>query len=175
LKKSVAELPSISIDHCLRESEFQSDIDKVEFSYQNKDGRVVRERRGVCPDSFFKILDEGRKVRGHPLRLPILLEMDMGTHPVSSRFGRQKAAPYAAYIKSPSYNARFGVNTGVWLVVTTGMRRMANLIKQTKETVGADARYFSFSVFEQLKNVNVVTAPVWWKVDQSEPRSLLSI
>jgi hypothetical protein len=101
--------------------------------------------------------------------------MDMGTHPVSSRFGRQKAAPYAAYIKSPSYKARFGVNTGVWLIVTTGKRRMENLMKQTKDTIGADARYFFFSFFDQLKNANLVADPVWWKADLNEPRSLISI
>jgi hypothetical protein len=175
LKKSVAELPTISIDYWLRESEFQSNEDRVDFKYQLNDGRVVQERRGVFPDSFFMILDEGRRIKGSPLRLHILLEMDMGTHPVRTRFGRQKAAPYAAYIKSPSYRARFGVNAGAWLVVTTGERRMANLIKQTKEIVGADARYFSFSIFDELRDVNLITAPVWWKVDRSEPRSLLSI
>ena len=175
LKKSAADLPTISIDHWMRESEFRSNLDNVDFKYRNKDGKAVRGRRGVCPDLFFMILDEGRIIKGDPLRLRVLLEVDMGTHPVSSRFGLQKAIPYASYIKSPAYKSRFGVNTGVWLVVTTGERRMANLMKQTGERVGEDARYFFFSFLDRLKNANLLTAPVWWKVDLSEPTSLLSI
>ena len=175
LKKSAADLPSIRIDYWVRESEFRSSVDHVEYKYRNKGGEVVQAKRGVCPDFFFTILDGERRTVGRPHRLNLLLEIDMGTHPIGSRFGLQKAVPYAAYIKSPSYKSRFGVNAGVWLVVTTGKQRMANLMKQTEERVGMDIQYFLFSNFDELKNANLLTHQVWWKGDDNKPRSLLSI
>lgn len=171
LERSVGELPNISIEQWVRESEFRSNMDTIEFRIKDKDGKVVRAKRGVCPDFFFVISDEGRKKSGKTHRLPILLEIDMGTHPVSSRFKRQKAAPYAAYIKSPAYKERFGFETGVWLMVTTGRRRLRNLIKQTEGTVGPDSAYFFFTLFSELGG-NILTAPIWHQAGRDEPGPL---
>lgn len=174
LEKSVANLPSINIEHWALESEFRSDMDKVEFRFKDKDGNVKQGKRGVCPDFFFVIADEERKRSGEFYRLPLLLEIDMGSHPVSSRFRRQKAAPYAAYLQSPAYQDRFGFNTGAWLIVTSGEQRMRNLLRQTEEALGRDAKCFFFARFSDVKE-NILSAPVWHQAGRSEPRSILSI
>jgi hypothetical protein len=174
MEKSVEEIPSINIEQWMRESEFRSDLDKVEFKVKGKNGKVTEGRRGVCPDYFVVITDKERKSRGEFYRLPLLLEIDMGTHPVSSRFRYQKAAPYAAYIKSQAYKKRFGLNTGVWLIVTNGKLRMKNLMKQTEETLGRDSKYFLFSRLSYL-NTNILTEPIWYQAGDSSPKSILSL
>ena len=60
------------------------------------------------------------------------MEMDLATHDNPS-FGIEKAAAGAAYIKSEKYKKRFGSNSGRWLVITTGVTRMKNLMNQTRE------------------------------------------
>ena len=98
----------------------------------------------------------------------------MGTHDNPS-FGKEKAVPGVAYIKSEAYRTRFGYNNGRWLVVINGgTRRMHNLMQQTEERVGEDAKMFYFTTFEQLFGVNVLASPIWWQSKQTSPRILLS-
>jgi len=98
----------------------------------------------------------------------------MSTHDNPS-FGREKAVPGAAYIKSIAFKNRFGYNSGRWLVVTTGVVRMKNLIAQTKQSLGTGARVFLFTAFDQVKDVNVLTAPIWHQADHQEPSALFSL
>jgi hypothetical protein len=102
----------------------------------------------------------------------LLLELDNSTH-ANERFGREKVAPGLAYIKSGEYKARFGANSGRWLVVTTGERRMTNLMRQTHQVAGRGAKVFLFTTFDQLENGNILTDPVWYQVGSEKPMSLL--
>ena len=98
----------------------------------------------------------------------------MATHDNPS-FGREKVSPGVAYIKSPAYKARFGSNEGNWLVVTSGgTTRLKNLMRQAREKAQHNASLFFFATFEQLVECEILTAPIWWQVDQNKPKSLLS-
>ena len=119
------------------------------------------------------IADNHRQINGSPARARFLFELDMCTHDNPS-FGREKSLPGAAYIKSAAFKNRFGYNSGRWLVATTGAVRMRHLIRQTEEVLGANARLFLFSTFENLKEKNVLTEPVWYQSNQQEPITLFS-
>ncbi len=132
-------------------------------------------KRGVCPDAYFEIVDENLKTSGRPHKARFLLEMDMATHDNPS-FGKYKALPGVAYIKSAAYKARFGSNHGIWLVVTTGgERRLSNLIRQTEERVGEDARMFFFATFNKVLSSNVLISPVWHQAGSSQPMPLIKL
>ena len=163
IARDVAALPAARMTW-VNESKFRSPkMDRVTYSIRDRAGRPVERGRGVCPDGFCLIVDGSRRKKGEPHKLHLLIEMDMATHPVRSRFANNKAAPYAAYIGSPVFRSRFSTKTGDWLVITTGQRRMENLIRQTQKTAGEGARWFLFSTWEQVMDpkTNVLTSPVW--------------
>lgn len=173
VQKAVDQLPSVTMEW-INESVFRSPaMDKVKFTIRDKDGQVVEREQGVCPDGFCLILDNDRKARREPYKLHNLVEVDMGSHPVSSRFAARKAAPYAAYIGSPAFKARFGVGAGNWWIITSGKRRMENLMYHTQQTVGEDARWFFFTFWDKLNGGNVLTASIWYRVGREEPIALL--
>jgi hypothetical protein len=163
LARAVASLPSVRMEW-VNESAFRSPVmDRVVLTIQDQAGQLIERERGVCPDGFCLIQDVNRRKNERPYELHLLIEMDMGTHPVSSRFATDKAVPYAAYIGSSAFKARFDADTGDWLVITTGERRMQHLIEHTQEKVGEGARWFLFSTWQHLMDpeINVLTAPVW--------------
>lgn len=177
VQRAVDELPSVSVAW-INESIFRSPkMDKVKFTFKERDGRLVKAERGVCPDGALLLCDAVRERRGESHELLLLVEIDIGTHPVRSRFASYKAAPYAAYIGSPAFRARFGTDadTADWLIVTKGKdRRMRHLMDQTQQTVGQGAQWFLFTTWDRLKGVNVLTAPVWHRAGVSSPFRLTS-
>ena len=173
VEKSVQEMPNLKIEQWLNEGAFRSQMDVVEFETINRDGSARHEKRGICPDSYFVILDEKRKIDKSPARARFLFELDMSTHDNPS-FGREKASPGAAYIKSDGYKSRFGYNSGRWLVVTTGNVRMNNLMQQTTQSAGPGSRVFFFTTFEKVSANNVLTSPIWFQVGHEAPRALFS-
>jgi len=175
LQYAVSQLPTLVLEKWLPESEFRADMDVVDFSIKSEAGRSVKMKRGVCPDAYFELVDIDLLKQGKPSKARFLLEIDMGTHDNPS-FGKFKALPGVAYIKSPGYKRRFGNNHGLWLVVINGgERRLRNLIKQTKEKTGEDTRMFFFTTFDQLAYRNILTEPIWWQADRSTPSSLLQM
>src|SRR4030065_2973308 len=103
-------------------------MDVVQFSTKDRNGRIIRMKRGVCPDAYFEINHDVLRMQGKPHKARFLLEMDMATHDNPS-FGRYKVLPAIAYIRSNAYKSRFGNNHGLWLVVTSGgQRRLSNLL-----------------------------------------------
>jgi hypothetical protein len=175
LQYALSQLKSLNLERWLPESEFRIDMDIVDISFKRKEGKSIRMKRGVCPDGYFEIVDSDRLREGQPAKARFLLEIDMGTHDNPS-FGKFKALPGAAYIKSASYRDRFGSNHGTWLVVTGGgEKRMMNLLNQTKEKIGKDAGLFYFTTFNLLNSGNLLTNPIWWRADQLSPVSILSV
>jgi hypothetical protein len=169
VERDAGELPDISLEAWIPEGEFQSTMDVVEYEMKGKDGRVRQKKKGVRPDGFFLVSDEARRSRGEAFNARFLVEVDMGTHDNPS-FGNEKAAPGAAYIQSPVYKARFGDNSGRWLVVTTGRIRMKNMMQQTEQTGSAWA--FLFTIFDQLETGNLFSAPFWWQAGKEGPVTL---
>lgn len=172
VKEAVKKEPELALEEWLSESIFRSDMDVVTFTTWGKGGEAREEERGVVPDAVFAITDEKPRRRGEPFLARHLLELDMASHSNPS-FGRDKVAPYTAYIGSPQYRKRFDSNSGRWLVVTTGRRRMRNLMRQTRRrVVGRLAEIFYFTVFDDVEVGNVLMDPIWWRVDSSEPVAL---
>lgn len=169
---AAVELPFVSLEEWVNETVFRADGDAITYSVSGRDGEVRREEKRVYPDSYFVLVDHRRSGQGLLDRARFLLEIDNATHP-NRRFGREKVAPGLAYIKSQAYKSRFGDNSGRWLVVTTGERRMRNLMRQTRRVAGAGAPVFLFTTFDQLTVANLLTDQVWEQVGSEEPRALL--
>jgi hypothetical protein len=172
VERSVLQIPSFKIDKWLSESVFRSNTDVVSFQAQSKDGKFRTAKKGVCPDAYFEIVDEGRKASGEPHRARFLLELDRATHDNPS-FGREKVLPGVAYIKSPQYKARFGYNSGCWLVVTIGDRRLENLMQQTQDKAAQDAPMFFFTTLDRMAIENVFISPIWLQPNSDKPVSLI--
>jgi hypothetical protein len=174
MERSAGQLPSLILENWIPESNFRSDIDRVSYSFKNRNGKTVTIERGVCPDAYFEIVDEARRMTGMLHRARFLLEMDMRTHDNPS-FGREKVAAGIAYIRSSAYKNRFGANNGHWLVVTGGgMRRLENMMKQTEKKAGDDAVLFFFTTLDQINLTNLMDSQIWRQVGEEQPKSLLS-
>jgi len=171
VEKSLQTLPHLGMEEWIHERVLHCNMDVIEYETENREGRLYVTKKGVCPDSYFVITDQRRQIDGSPARARFLFELDNGTHDNPS-FGREKAVPGAAYIKSTVFKNRFGYNSGRWLVVTTGMVRMKNLIQQTKQSIGPGAKVFLFSTLDQIHSQNVLTAPIWHQADHMEPMAL---
>jgi hypothetical protein len=112
-------------------------------------------------------------VQGTQTRARFLLELDNASHP-NERFGREKILPGLAYLKSSQYRAKFGDNSGRWLIVTTGKIRMRNLMRQTLQMAGAGSGVFLFTTLDQIGTCNILTRPVWRRVGYRKPIPLLA-
>lgn len=122
------------------ESEFWAYPDKVAYTYNDN-----QMKRNIRPDGFF-ILNTGEH------RIRYLLEIDRSTED-NPRFLREKVLPGLAYIRSKAYEERFGHRSGRWLVVTTGERRLRNMLQQARR---GDAKgLFYFTTYEKI-NINTI-------------------
>jgi len=172
IEQSVWQLSTIELENWQTESAFRSAMDVIEYKIRTRNGHMATRKRGVIPDGFFAISDKLRREQGKPHRARFLLELDMASHDNTS-FGMEKIAPGAAYIRSSSYRSRFGVNSGIWLVMTTGETRMKNLMKQTVEIADSDSNLFYFTTFDNLNADNLLTSLIWYQAGKNAPVSLL--
>jgi hypothetical protein len=172
--EALEEVPDLTLKKWINETVFRADMDEVAYFVADKNGKPEEKKRGVIPDSAFMLANEERRRQNKAFLAIHLLELDMATHSNPS-FGRDKVAPYVAYISSPEYRKRFGSNSGRWLVVTTGQRRMRNLMEQTERVAGDAASFFYFTTLDEVEKGNVLVDPIWWQVGVSEPASLFSL
>lgn len=173
VEKAIQNSPGLVLAGWLPERVFRSHMDVVECNVEGRDGKTKVLKKGVCPDAYFVIEDTRRLISGESHRARFLLELDMATHDNPS-FGLEKVAPGAAYIRSSAYKKRFGYNSGRWLIVTTAdQRRLKNLMGQTERVAGSVARLFLFSTWQEMREKILLSAPIWWKVGESVPKSLL--
>jgi hypothetical protein len=174
IERAVSELPSLRLETWVHESDFRANGDLVTYKARNRDGTMEQAEKFVYPDSYLVIVDERRRSGRLLTKARFLLELDNATH-AQSRFGREKAAPGLAYLKSPEYKARFGDNSGRWLVVVAaGKVRMRNLMRQTRHVLGVGAGAFLFTTFDELGASNVLIEPIWWQVGQRDPVPLFA-
>jgi len=173
LERSVGQLPSLILENWMPEGVFRSKMDKVQIVIELASGKRIQVEKGVRPDAYFEIVDESRRMIGEAHRARFLLEIDMGTHDNIS-FGREKALPGVAYIKSPEYKTRFGYNSGHWLVVTAGgERRMRKMMGVTLEKTGDNSQLFFFTMLHNISADNLLTSPIWWQPGLDGPVRLL--
>ena len=173
VQKSLRSLPNIFLETWIHERELHANMDTIEYEVEDPQGNRRILKRGVCPDSYFVLADQHRQIDGSPARARFLFEMDRSTHDNPS-FGREKAIPGAAYIRSAAFKNRFGYNSGRWLVLTTGPVRMKNLIAQTRQSIGANARVFLFTTLAETQGSDVLTSPIWHPTDRDDPIALFS-
>lgn len=160
LEQACRNEPSVSFETWIPESEFWAYPDRVEYSYNDQ-----KMKRYIRPDGYFMLSTGQHRIR-------YLLEIDRSTED-NPRFLREKIIPGLAYIKSSAYEERFGHRSGRWLVVTTGGRRMANMLLQARKI---DAKgMFYFTTFEQANPQTMLFAPIWRRADRDEPVPLLFI
>jgi hypothetical protein len=161
--------PDLELYEWWNERDFRIDPDAVRF--QSVKGK--RMQRNVIPDRFFIIDRLSAKAAGEPFRSRLLLELDNATHP-NKRFANEKALPGTAYIQSEVYERRFGSNTGRWLVVTTGPRRVEYLKSTTERAVDDYASIWYFTTFAQVTVERLLTEPIWLRGGDTQPVALLS-
>lgn len=137
----------------ISESEFWAYPDLISYEYQERS-----QKRKIRPDGYFML-----SLPKHNIRY--LLEIDRGTED-NPRFLREKILPGLAYIDSKAYLDRFGHNSGRWLVVTTGEKRLANMLRQAKraETEGK----FYFTTFDRLNAKTILHESIWKRSDREE-------
>lgn len=143
--------PSISLEQWIPEGNFLVDMDTI---------KIGKRKKGIRPDGFFVLVDHLRLINNSPAKARFLLEFDNSTHPLS-RFGRDKAKPGLAYIRSKAYRERFGFNSGRWLVVCKSEGRMKNLKTHTEKVLGKQACNFFFTTLEKTKPLTVLNSAIW--------------
>jgi hypothetical protein len=150
--------PAIKMETWIPENDFWAYPDTITYPYQGK--QITRKIR---PDGFFILTTQEHRIR-------YLLEIDRSTED-NPRFYREKILPGLAYLKSKAYEERFGHRSGRWLVVTTGERRMANMLSQARQ---ADAKgLFYFSIFGKITPETLLQSPIWSRPDRNDSVPLI--
>lgn len=150
--------PDVVLETWIPESEFWVYPDQVSYKYNEQEIK-----RNIRPDGFFVLTTSGHRFR-------YLLEIDRSTED-NPRFLREKVLPGLAYIRSKAYETRFGHRSGRWLVVTTGERRLRNMLQQARR---GDAKgLFYFTTFDQVNAQTLLHTPIWLRPDRDEPVPLL--
>lgn len=177
----------IQIRHDLMVNEFhldielfcrQSDISIVEWipSYVFKrTGDIVQYinnkqqqvKRKYEPDSYF-VLNYGQ----HEKRF--MLEIDRGAEgkEQAHRVFDEKILVFNEYMNSKRYEERFGQKSGRQLIVTSGGKRLENLINMTAKRFGDKAQFFLFTIFEDVSHDTVITQPIWWQYKDGNYRQV---
>ena len=152
--------PQIHLETWMPESEFWAYPDRVEYVHKD-----LRKSRNIRPDGYFLLETPKNYLR-------YLLEIDRSTED-NPRFLRDKILPGLAYLKTNAYEDRFGHRSGRWLVVTTTLKRMGNMLKQAKraKTKGL----FYFTTYDQVRVDTILHSPIWHRADRDNPVPLLFI
>lgn len=145
--------PDVNLETWIPESEFWSHPDQI--TYKASQTQV---KRKIRPDGFFMLTTSDHRFR-------YLLEIDRSTED-NPRFLREKVFPGLAYFKSDAYAERFGHRSGRWLVVTTGERRLANMLSQARR--GDSKGLFYFTTYDRLTEQTVLSAPIWQRPDRED-------
>lgn len=163
---AVQALSYVSLTECITESAFRTNPDTILVPGESQ-------ARGVIPDLYLHLVDENKKAEGlAEFHARFLFEIDMATHD-TLRFEEQKYQAYAAYLGSPAFKKRFDAETGHWLVVTTGRKRLENLLRRVKYAGGNKAHFFFFSTFQQVLGNDPLRAPIWVHPGKEQPQALI--
>jgi hypothetical protein len=152
--------PNFAMEEWIPQSEFWAHPDRVEYRLPN--GRAAS--RFIRPDGLCIIRHGDYYSR-------LLLEVDRAQED-NPRIGREKIIPGIAYLRSAAYKRRFGFSSGRWLFITTSLRRLMNMKRQTETLAGNDAKLFFFTIFDALTPQSLLTAPIWWRGGNDTPVSL---
>jgi hypothetical protein len=150
------------IETWLREEELKATPDKVWI--ESASGR--RRRLALVPDAYFRLI-EGSK------RASFFLEADRATE-THGRWA-QKVLCYLSYLRSGAYLRRYGSNCLRVITVTSGERRLANLLRTTAQTCeGRDEGLFWFTTLERVTPEAILEAPIWQMAGEERPMPLMA-
>lgn len=145
----------------ITEQDFMVNPDIVEF--ENSQGKMIKKQ--IRPDGLFIIRNEERETRW-------LLEIDTGSER-GQRFNLDKVQPYLAYLHSDALKFRSGFRSARVLVVTSGAKRMENLMQKAVRHAQEKGRQFYFTFTDYLDD-DLLTQPIWFCVNRNKPFALLS-
>lgn len=147
--EAAASQQGYQIETWLREEELKVAPDRVWVETQARQ----RRRIAIVPDAYFRL-----STAGH--RACFFLEADRATE-TQGRWA-QKIRAYLAYVHSGSYLRRYGSRSLRVITVTTGEKRMVNLVRTTAQVCRADEqRLFWFATLDQIAPEAVLDAPIW--------------
>lgn len=158
---------NLKLHQWIVEGEFLSAPDTVYYEDQQGQER----KRQMRPDAFFTIRQSLPAEPTRARQFAYLLEIDLGTE-TNARFARDKVVPGIAYLRSATYQQRFGVNYGRWLVVTTSEQRLQNMLAATLSAGGEGLFYFT--TLAQVAPPTVLHAPIWQVAGQTAPATLVN-
>jgi len=122
---------------------------------------------GIRPDGFFQLR---RDLPDRTDEFAFVLEIDTPTGN-SSPLDSGENLPGMAYLRSKSYQQRFGIRYGRWLVVSTDQSRVNQLRDRAHRADGKGLFYFATR--DAVKPETVLTDPIWWVDNADEPICLL--
>ena len=112
--------------------------------------RGNRQRVAVIADGYFVLRSGDRKAH-------FFLEVDRAT--IANKRWMQKIRAYNAYYRTGKYSRRYKTGSLRVLTVTTGEKRLANLMASTERAGGG--KMYWFSTFDQATPDNILTTPIW--------------
>lgn len=116
----------------------------------------------IAPDAYFTLEQDDK-------RASFFLEVDQATE-ANKRF-KAKVRAYLAYVASGRYQERYQTRSLRVLTVTTGEKRLANLVATTKEARGGDL--FWFTTFNVATPEQILVEPIWRVAGHDGQRSLI--
>lgn len=144
-------------------SRFQKDI----VTLTSDTGR--KQKAAVVPDGYFHLLTDTHHYHQ-------FLEVDRGTVTGSSdawttRTWARKVITYIEYYQSGKYHERYHTKSMRVLCVTTGEKRLHNLLEVTRES-GGKSRFW-FTTQERVQGSDVLVDPIWQDAVREGMRSLI--
>jgi hypothetical protein len=158
VKTTCANDNNIDLAEWTSEREFRSFPDKISYTYQDR-----QLKRNIIPDGYFMLNTPKHHIR-------YLLEIDRSTED-NPRFLREKILPGLAYLGSDAFEKRFGFKRGRWLVVTTGERRLGNMLRQARRAKAKGLFYFT--TYDKVYKDRLLHAAIWQREDRDEPVPLV--
>lgn len=144
-------------------SRFQKDI----VTLTSDTGR--KQKAAVVPDGYFHLSTDAHHYHQ-------FLEVDRGTVTGSSemwttRTWARKVITYIEYYQSGKYHERYHTKSMRVLCVTTGEKRLRNLLEVTRES-GGKSRFW-FTTLERVQESDVLVDPIWQDAVREGTRSLI--
>ena len=164
---SIVEVRLAFRDACARHPEVDLELwvpeplCRHEYEISLASGLAPARKEVFKPDGFLRLL---RKTDGK--YLSFFLEADLGH--TSARQFAGKVAMHGRYLESGLFGEVYGTDSFQTLVVTTGPRRVQNLLSLCRE-MGSDL--FRFTTFAQLEQEGPLAA-IWQGPSEAPPRPL---
>ncbi len=129
----------------------------------------AEQQAAVVPDGYFHLYADDHHYHQ-------FLEVDMRTvtgasHSWSRRTWQRKVKAYLAYYRSGQYHERYHTKGMRILCVTTGEKRLANLLAITEKT-GGKSRFW-FTTFEEVEEADILLDPIWRVAGREEKSTLV--